>query len=141
MRVIFTGLIVMLAVSSPGWSIQDPVPMKPAEIPEAVTLEPEPVLIPEIMQARIDAANRCVADFSLPYYCCADDATLGVTADEDRLSLRLAREEFCPVDDRAYPLIVQPSGGELTGDGIQPTEPVEPAETESDPFGSSARPD
>lgn len=141
MRPILAGMILLLGLSAPGWAVQDRVPMKPAEIPEAVTLEPEQVRIPDFVNARIEAANRCAADFSLPYYCCADDASLGVMADEDRLSLRLARERFCPVDDAAYPLIVQPPGGALTGDGVQPVQPVEPPETESDPFGSSARPD
>lgn len=145
MRQILAGSVLVFASLSAPAIAQDPVPMQPAAIPEVGELKPLEAPLPDFPDLYRDAAARCVADFQLPYICCADDATLGARSAEDRNALRLAREQYCTADGREYPVVIAPPGGVVTGPGVKPAgtpdTPVEPVETESDAFGASERPD
>lgn len=140
MRASLAGSVLVLAIISTAANAQDTSPMRPAVEPNVEILAPREAPLPDFTDPDVEAAERCVADFSLPYICCADDAAMGATADEHRDTLRLARERFCVNDAGVYPTGIGPDGTPVDGPGVAPDAPVKPVETESDAFGSSERP-
>ena len=57
-----------------------------------------------------------VADFYLPYQCCSDCPPVAYIIEEkpEVIVLAIDKTDFCNNDEKAYPIIATPAGGELT---------------------------
>lgn len=68
----------------------------------------------EIIERNVTIKNRVVADFSLPYMCCSDCASINFIVPKEPISLSLPVSHIC-LDDTTTPIpfIVSPADGEV----------------------------
>ena len=99
-----------------------------AELYRGVELDPTPRLVvnpvfDDLLTAVRDGLSRrgtVVADFSLPYRCCGDQAARTSYIVTHEITVRLGSSEYCRGEDGPFPFVVSPVGGVVTGPGVRP---------------------